>query len=356
MASSSTSLLPSLNAAWRWWTGELAQLVPQGWRRNFTSRRGGLVLALSTNYRGELLQRAGGRESKLANLDLSPAGIEEAREILSSARQRKAGTAIRLPPEAGLSSTVILPVVAESNLGQVVSFELDRRTPFKREEVYHSQRVIQRLDGGKRLLVQLTVVPRQAVDGAVALAQRLGLALDRVELAGEERANFMPQRPPRLATRLPSFFAVSALAAAVLSVIALLIPLYRAHGELAMLQQELAEVQSRAIESEKLQKEVAAEVQEAGFLAAKKRQVPSVSEALYTLTHLLPDDTWLSELEIAGGEARINGYANSASAILGLVDQSQRFLNAAFRSPVVQDQRANREQFNIAARIAESAP
>jgi general secretion pathway protein L len=356
MAQSSASLLPSLNAAWRWWTGELAQLVPQDWRRTLASGRGGLVLALSNDYRGELLQRSGGREGKLATVDLSPAAIGETREILASARHRGAATAIRLPGDAGLSSTMILPAAAEGNLEQVVSFELDRRTPFKREEVYHSQRIVQRLDGGKRLLVQLTVVPRPAVDGAVALAQRLGLELDRVELAGEERANFMLQRAQRLSARLPSLFGSLVLATAVLAGIALLIPVHRAHDALATLQQELATVQQRANDSEKLQKQIDVEIQEAGFLAARKRQVPSVSEALYALTHLLPDDTWLAELEVAGGEARINGYADSAVAILGIVDQSQRFHNAAFRSPVVQDQRANREQFNIAARISESAP
>ena len=69
------------------------------------------------------------------------------------------------------------------------------------------------------------------------------------------------------------------------------------------------------------------------------------------LTHLLPDDTWLTELELSRTEMQVTGYAASASTVLGLLDQSRRFGNASFRSPVMQDQHINREQFNISARI-----
>ena len=114
----------------------------------------------------------------------------------------------------------------------------------------------------------------------------------------------------------------------------------------------MAQSKQLADESLRLQKEIDAEIQESGFLAARKRQVPSASEILYAVTHMLPDDTWLSELEVSAGELRVTGYAESASAILGLIDQSPRFANGTFRSPVTQDQRVKREQFNIAARVA----
>ena len=275
MSASSSSLLLSLRAAWRWWTGELAQLVPRRWRESLVANRAGMVLALTGDYRADLLQRGAGREERLAQLDLSPSRIAETREILAAVRQRGAATAIRLPADAGLSATMTLPVAAEGNLDQVVSFELDRRTPFKREEVYHSQRIVQRLDAGKRLLVQLTVVPRPAADGAVALAERLGLTLRRVELAGDEMSNFMPPRAQRLGARLPSLtLGALALGAAVLAGVAVFIPLQRAHRTLETLQQELAVVKQRADQSIGVQKEIDAEIQEGGFLAARKRQVP----------------------------------------------------------------------------------
>jgi general secretion pathway protein L len=354
MLRSPATLLPSLYAAWRWWRGEIASLVPRFLRRAFAGGGGRLVLALTGDGAIEVIERAGAREERVARIDLATAEIGAARRVVAGVRQRRgAGAALRLPAETALSSTMNLPLAAEGNLDQVVAFELDRRTPFKREEVYHSQRVLQRDAAAKRLSVQLTVVPRQVVDEALALAERLGLALDRVEVAGQETGNLLPARAQPLAARLPGLaFAGLAFLAVVLAGAALLIPLEQEHRRAAALRAEVAQSKRLADESLSLQREIEAEIQESGFLAARKGQVPVASEILYTLTRLLPDDTWLNELEISGGEVRVTGFGESASTILGLLDQSSRFANAAFRSPVTQDQRARRELFNIAARVA----
>jgi general secretion pathway protein L len=356
---SPSALLPSLSAAWRWWSGEIASLVPAALRQSFAGGRGRQVLVLAEDGTAEFVQQGAGREETLARFDLDATNLAEARDILAAVRQRRGpGAGLRLPAETALSATMALPLAAETNLDQVVAFELDRRTPFKHEEVYHSQRVLQRDAAAKRLSVQLTVVPRRVVDEALALAERLGLVLDRVEVAGDASGNLLPARPQPLAARLPSVaFGVLALLAVALAGAAAFIPLERAHRAASVLKADVAESKRLADESLRLQKEIDAEIQEGGFLAARKRQVPSASEILFTVTQLLPDDTWLSELEISAGEMRATGYAESASAILGLIDQSPRFANAAFRSPVTQDQRAKREQFNIAAHVApENAP
>lgn len=351
---SPTALLPSLLAAWRWWSGEIAALVPARWRQGLAGRRGRLVLVLGEGG-AELVHRGGGRVETLARVDLDPARQEAARAALAAlpARLRRCPAAVSLPADSALGTEISLPLAAEANLAEVVGFELDRRTPFKAGEVYCSQRVLRRDVAGKRLAVQLTVVPRRLVDEAMAAARRLGLAPDRVEVASEPPSgNLLPAATRRLAGRLPRVVPAGlGLLAALLAGAALLIPLLQAHLGAAALAAALAENRQAAAESLRLQQQIDAEIQEGGFLDARKRQAPSASEILFTLTHLLPDDTWLSELEIAGGEVRLTGYAASASGVLGLVDQSQRFANAAFRSPVVQDQRVQREQFNIAARL-----
>jgi general secretion pathway protein L len=350
---SPSALLPSLNAAWRWWRGEIVSLVPKALQQSLAGGRGRQVLVLAADGTAELVQQGAGREETLARIDLGGTRLTQARDILAAAPQRRGtGASLRLPAETALSATMALPLAAETNLNQVVAFELDRRTPFKHEEVYHSQRVLQRDVAAKRLSVQLTVVPRRVVDEALALADRLGFALDRVEVAGDASGNLLPVRPQPFAARLPSVaFGVLALLAAVLAGAAVFVPLGQAHRSAAALRAEVAQSKQLADESLRLQKEIDAEIQESGFLAARKRQVPSASEILYAVTHMLPDDTWLSELEVSAGELRVTGYADSASTILGLIDQSPGFANAAFRSPVTQDQRAKRELFNIAARV-----
>ncbi|HXZ02416.1 MAG TPA: PilN domain-containing protein [Stellaceae bacterium] len=358
MRFSLTSFLPAFHAAWRWWSGEIVALVPARWREALASGRERLVLATGEDGSAALIRRGGGKEELLARLDLDPAQAAAARETLAALRPRLRGaTTVLLPADCALRAVVSLPLAAEANLAQVVGFELDRHTPFRSEEVYRSQQVLRRDAATKRLAVRLTVVPRPLIDAVLAAAQRLGLTLDGVEVAGEPRSgNLLPAQPQALGARLPSLaLGGLALLAAVLTAGAVLIPLQRAHRAADALAAELAEAKGGAEESLRLQKEIDAEIQESGFLEARKRQAPSASEVLYTLTHLLPDDTWLSELELAGGELRITGFAASASSVLALVDQSARFGNAAFRSPVTQDQRTQREQFNIAARLLREA-
>jgi general secretion pathway protein L len=77
-----------------------------------------------------------------------------------------------------------------------------------------------------------------------------------------------------------------------------------------------------------------------------------VTELLATLTRLIPDDAYLSEMTINGDHVRLVGAANSATALLTLIAQSPGFRGAAFESPIVQDPRLNRERFDITAGIA----
>ncbi len=320
------------------------------------------MLALASDGSSALLSAGAGRDALRARIDLSPSRLTEARVALAALRSRRRslrrGVILRLPAEAALHTTMTLPLAAQANLDQVVSFELDRRTPFKRDEVYHSQRVLNRDAVAKRVTVQLTVVPRQVVEQTRALADRLGLGLAGVDVAGADAApvsgNLLPPRPLPFSARLPRVAtAALALLAAGLLAAAALIPLEASHRSAATLSAALADSKRRADESLRLQKEIDAEVQESGFLAARKHQTPSVSEVLFALTHLLPDDAWLTELEVTNGEVRMTGFAESAASVLGLVDQSPHFANAAFRSPVTQDQRTKREQFNIGARLAQ---
>jgi general secretion pathway protein L len=139
--------------------------------------------------------------------------------------------------------------------------------------------------------------------------------------------------------------------AAALAATAAFLPIYQAHRTADALAAELATARHEAEESLGLQKAIDAEIQESGFLATRKREAPAVSDILFRMTRILPDDSWLTELQFANPDVQITGLAASASTILGLLDQSPGFTNATFRSSVMQDQRSGHEQFNIGVRV-----
>ena len=353
--------LPSLNTAWRWWSGEIAALIPSGLRRRLAGREGRLLLVMTADSAGMLVHRAGDDEAVLAGIDLDPARAAESREIIAAIRSRIPGIGhaltIRLPAEAGLRTSMVLPLAAAGNLAEVVSFELDRRTPFKSDEIYFTHRLLRREPAQQRLVVELTVAPRSIVDHALSLAESIGLEVEAVEVASAQDdmtppGNLLPPRPQRLGARLPRLgIAGLAAAAAALAAVAVFLPIYQADQTADALAAELAAAKQQAGESLALQKEIDAEIQESGFLATRKRDAPAVSEVLYRLTRILPDDSWLTELQFANPDVQITGLAASASTILGLLDQSPGFTNATFRSSVMQDQRSGHEQFNIGVRV-----
>src|SRR5262249_49242104 len=113
--------------------------------------------------------------------DLAATPAEAARILRLSGAPR--GIALRLPAQDVLHTTISLPLAAERNLAQVVDFEFERRTPFKRAEACYAFRPLRRDAAGQRLLAALTVAPRRAVDQALATARRLGIEVTSIDAA-----------------------------------------------------------------------------------------------------------------------------------------------------------------------------
>jgi general secretion pathway protein L len=286
------------------------------------------------------------------------AQIAEARAIATAWRGHVGKICVRVSTARALNTVATLPLAAERNLAQVISFELDRQTPFKPEEAYFTFRKLRRDTAARRLLVELTVVPRALVAEIVELMDRLGLEPDAIEVEspGGGSPRLLQGRSLSGRQRLKrGLLAGLSGAAAVLAVAALVIPLHKAHLAAAALARDLATAKRQADAASQLQKQIETQIQETHSLLARKQQVPSVSRVLYTLTQAVSDDTWLSELQIGGSDVQMTGTTASASDLIGHLDRSGRFTNAAFRSTVTQDAKTGREQFSIAVKIAPEA-
>jgi general secretion pathway protein L len=341
----------SFGAAWNWWLGELAALVPAGMRRRLGGLRGRHVLLIDGSG-GELVYETGARRERLRRIETAVARRPDGRR-----ERRGPQTVLRLPAEQGLRATLTLPIAAAANLRQVVGFEIERQTPFKPSDIYFTHRIVARNPKLKSLSVELSVAPRGIVEAALQLARAHGLDVTSVELAASGSAlvpspNLLPDGQ-RSAVSRPYRIGLALLAGSTLAlaIAVAAIPLLRSEAAADELAQRVAEAKHRAEASLKLQKDIQETTDAGQYLVARKRQTTSVSELLNTLTQLLPDDTWLSELQITAGDVQLSGYAASATALLKRLDENAGFSNAAFRSSVTQDSKLRREQFDIAAKI-----
>jgi general secretion pathway protein L len=259
-----------------------------------------------------------------------------------------------LPAERVLQRTIDLPLAAAENLREVLGFEMDRHTPFRAEDVAFDYCIAARDRAGQRLLVDLAVAPRALVDDVVRQAAALGLPADRVGVAGDDGGRFdLLAADRRLGggRRTRRLTAALAAAAVLLLVAAALLPLQRQQDVLAAYESRLADSRQKAAEAEALKHRLADSLGRNQFLASRRRATPLVETLLNELTQRLADDTWLVQLRIADKDLSIAGYAPTASALIPVLEDSDYFADVRFSSPVMTDPRANRERFNLAAKI-----
>jgi len=74
---------------------------------------------------------------------------------------------------------------------------------------------------------------------------------------------------------------------------------------------------------------------------------------LQQLTKLLPDGTWLQELDISEDTVDINGFSNRAADLPPPLENSPYFTQVEFTAPITRDNQ-NREIFRIRMRLKQA--
>lgn len=344
----------ALAAFLRWWLGELAGLVPRALRRPFMGRREAVILEPLNgpdSQGGSLYLRRGGKVETLGSFGEGVAALP------AKARRGRRSVTLALPRGRAVTHRINLPLAAEENLREVIGFEMDRLTPFQREEVYYDQRVLERDAAQQQLEVELTLSPRATVDGYLEQAGKLGLMPQRVDVATAE-----PGQPSGLdllqksSRRGPGGFARAVtvlllLAAVLLGGAGIWIPLDRKARLAERLQQEVAEARVNAAAARKLEDEVAARQERVLYVHQLRRGTPTSSAVLDRVTALLPDDTWLYQLRLNEDKVEISGYAPNSSSLIQLFEEAEGFAEPRFRAPVTQDPKLGVDRFSLQLKV-----
>ena len=353
-------LAKALSGFFAWWFGELAALVPPPLRGAVSRSWDRLVLE---HRETEVVV---GRETRtsyreVGRVDTSAQASGYVREavvrLARKAGAKRADTVVRLPSSQVLERTVRLPLAAEENLRGVLAFEMDRHTPYRVDDVYYDFRIRDRDAEAQLIEVELVVAPRGVVDAAVERATDWGFEPVAVDVSGDSASrdgtlNLLPQeRDGAAGQTVGGFTLLLATAIAILLAVAVYIPVDAAKREAGALMVQVADAKAEAEAAIRLRKELDRFIEVRAFLADKKRDAPRAINVLNELTQILPDDTWLLQLQLRGSAVQFAGYSGSASAIIGIVEESPMFRNGQFRSIVAQDAKVGLERFNISAEL-----
>lgn len=315
-----------------------------------------------------LWRLAGQKRSEIGRVKLAE-GDTAAHKIAFDALRSKAGArpiGVCLPPTQVLRKEVVLPLAAAENLPQVLGFDLGRQTPYTADQAYFDQRVLREDRSGNRLHVLLGVAPRAAVDEILASLTAWGVTPQAVVISDEleSSGHCLDLLPPRLRTRSgrSGHWLVAAMAGVtlILFAVTLAIPLWKKREVVIALQPKLAQAQQQAEAVDVLKQEQERLLAEYNFPIEHKLATPARVALLDEVTRILPDNTWLQQLDIHGAEMSMQGNTASSAKLIGLFEQSALLENANFKSPLVKVQpgrgqagqvQAGEERFQLAAGI-----
>jgi len=86
-------------------------------------------------------------------------------------------------------------------------------------------------------------------------------------------------------------------------------------------------------------------------LERRKRTTPSNVIVIEALSQILPDHTYVTELQIEGDKLQVVGVTRDAAALIGLIEQSPHFEHAAFFAPTTRTPGETGEHFHVEAHI-----
>jgi general secretion pathway protein L len=340
-----------------WWIAELKASLPAGWQAKLEHARRRLaltviqdeiVLALDEqkNIR-ELWRFTPGRGEPLQQQQLADLLIEH--EVDEVPRF------LMLDIDSVLSKELVLPAAAAPNLEQVLSFEMDRHTPFSVGDVYFAWQIKDQSRHDEQFTLQLYATPRTSVDAACEQLDDAGLAPSGVDVVMDGRSlglNLLPvQKRARIINRKTRLNRYLALAAVVLLAITMSLSLSLRSHKVEALNEAIAAVRDDALAVQKIRDQIVDTSEAAGYLTQRRSQSPLAVEVLAEVTRALPDDTYLDRLVIAMTSVQMQGKSRNAQQLIEVVNDSSLLTSASFRGSTRLDARSGMEIFEVNAEI-----
>lgn len=368
---------------WRWWSAELAPLVPvparvavarhrlrpvlafEGdtavlWRPSTQGQPLGLVEAARIPLTGDAnATAAAGRSAFAALSPMAYGGAVAAPRIV-----------LALAPAQVLRRVLTLPAAVEENLRAALGYDLDRLTPFKADELYFDAAITGRDPAKGEIRVDFVAARRTVVDQALAIARGFGVEVAAVvpvapQVAAASRLNLVPdplRRSSSVFARWQFWLPLAVLGA--FAATAVILPLWQKRDYAMTVMKQAEQARGHAMESDRLRGELDRQVADYNFALGRKYAFPGSAQVLDEMSRLLPDDTWLTQLEIktvARGkepsrELLMRGESLNAGKLISLLEEAKLVGQAAPRSPTTKVQPGPGEVFDLGAQLKALPP
>jgi general secretion pathway protein L len=288
--------------------------------------------------------------------------IDQITNLLKSQAAIKSGLGldIHISNSEVLSRQISLPASTEENLYEVIQYEMDRYTPFSKEDVYFDYRIEGRIKEKQIIKVLLIVIRKEILKPIVDAIENSSIHLHAIDIVNQTN----PERSISNVKLLRSHAEIGNtkksstkwLVGAVAGLLLLtgVTPLVINYLHLQQLSTELAGLEKTVQKVKQLQSEYTKMQDQVGYLVKIKQNNPSIIELLNLLTKAFPDHTYVQRLSLEGGLLSIQGLSASASELIPILDQTGLLHDIRFAAPVTQSSNDGLERYSITAQVKQS--
>lgn len=346
-------LLSKLKFFFSWWGTGLYRGLPGPLRRLFRSEQPRLSLQVTGDNRLNVSWRADGKQKKASEYHLSSPQFDYARIVKKHARRKKHLLELALDRKQTLHLQHTFPEAARDNIQQVVSYQLDRLTPFTADNAYFNARVASHDKVKKEIAADIYVTPKMAVDKVFDRLRAAGVPAVDVVSALDGRVRLRNGRDATASTvtkgiswsKVPLYFFLLALIAALAA------PIMYKQRRMEQITAATNELKRDAVGQLEVRDKLLAAEEALLFLEERRRTSPVALDVVERLSAVLPKHTWLERLELEGQELHIRGESGRALSLIDTLEESPHFSRVSFKSPVTRSSENGKDKFHIQARV-----
>lgn len=338
---------------YNWWITQLAECIPKQWREAVLARRNAIVVTPIGPIGPDLAAISidiwnKNKKTPLGEYDAT------ARELTNLPRPARLPVLLQLPDSQVLRKTITLPAATERDLAQVLTFEMDRETPFSVDEIFWTYKIVGRNKQRGQLTVCLRLITRASIVGLLEAFEQAGLPMKQAEIVGgPDDGASLPLTadgiPPKRAVGTRALRWAPAAICAALAVGVVAAPFVRQAWDFSIVDQEIRAGRAAATEADQLRRDIDRLEGAGNVIQSERAAAGDPLATLAALTAVLPDDTYLIELQQQQHKVTFGGRSAAASRLIGAVTEGHQLRNPTFAAPVTRMEASHTEVFTISA-------
>ncbi len=303
------------------------------------------------------LVMAVGRDKRQLEVSADGRLSEEDLALVKAAMPEHYDIVVMLDQSLLLSRDLFLPAAVEPDLGSVLNYEIDRFTPFTREQIQFGYRISDRFPKQGKIKVSLWVIRKEALNDLLASLATLEGRLVAVYPGHravhhgpgmDKSMNMLPEEKMPAATSLFGQRRVKVgMTLVVLLLVAFAAGWWQTSSQLSALEQQIQIQQPKAMAVSQLRRDLFERTELENVLVVRRNGSYSALDILLELTRIMPDHTWVNRLQLNGDTLQVRGESSSAFSLIEDLDNSLLFSNVKFSSPVSTNRNTGREQYVI---------